>query len=322
MRALVTGGAGFIGSHLSEHLLQLGHDVTVVDDLSTGRMVNIEHLLKHRGFRFVLDTVRNEQTTHLLVSDCDVIFHLAAAVGVQLIVHDPVRTIETNIHGSEVVLAVANKFRKKTLLASTSEVYGKSEKVPFREEDDTVWGPTRFSRWSYACSKAIDEFLGLAYHQQYGLPVVIVRLFNTVGPRQVGQYGMVLPRFVQWALRGEAVCVYGDGKQTRCFCNVKDAVGALTELMLHPETGGQVFNVGSDEEISIEGLADRVIALAGSKSQKKLISYEEAYGPSFDDMRRRVPCLEKVRRAIGYQPKHDLTATIRSIIDYYRSVSG
>jgi UDP-glucose 4-epimerase len=322
MRALVTGGAGFIGSHLCEHLLGLGHEVTVVDDLSTGRMANIEHLLGRKNFRFVLDTVRNEQTMHLLVADCDVVFHLAAAVGVQLIVNDPVRTIETNIHGSEVVLSVANKFRKKILVASTSEVYGKSENVPFREDDDTVWGPTRFSRWSYACSKAIDEFLGLAYYQQYGLPVVIVRLFNTVGPRQVGQYGMVLPRFVQWALKNEPLCVYGDGKQSRCFCHVSDAIGALTGLMLHPESSGEVFNIGSDEEISIEGLADRVIEMTVSKSEKKYISYEEAYGRAFDDMRRRVPSLEKVRQAIGYEPKRDLTATIQSIIDYYRESPG
>ncbi len=311
MRALVTGGAGFIGSHLSEHLLHSGHEVTVVDDLSTGRMANIEHLLERRDFRFVLDTVRDEQTMHLLIEDCDVIFHLAAAVGVQLIVNDPVRTIETNIHGSEVVLAIANKFRKKILLASTSEVYGKSEKVPFREDDDTVWGPTHFSRWSYACSKAIDEFLGLAYYQQYGLPAVIVRLFNTVGPRQVGQYGMVLPRFVQWALKDEPVCVYGDGQQCRCFCHVDDVIGALTALMLTPQSNGQLFNIGSDEETSIEGLADRVIELTGSKSQKKFISYEEAYGLPFDDMRRRVPCLDKVHQAVGYEPKHDLHATIK-----------
>ncbi len=321
MRALVTGGAGFIGSHLSEHLLHSGHRVTVVDDLSTGRMANIEHLLERRDFRFVLDTVRDEQTMHLLIEDCDVIFHLAAAVGVQLIVNDPVRTIETNIHGSEVVLAIANKFRKKILLASTSEVYGKSEKVPFREDDDTVWGPTHFSRWSYACSKAIDEFLGLAYYQQYGLPAVIVRLFNTVGPRQVGQYGMVLPRFVQWALKDEPVCVYGDGQQCRCFCHVDDVIGALTALMLTPQSNGQLFNIGSDEETSIEGLADRVIELTGSKSQKKFISYEEAYGLPFDDMRRRVPCLDKVRQAVGYEPKHDLNATIKSIIDYYKAAS-
>lgn len=321
MKALVTGGAGFIGSHLSEHLLHSGHQVTVVDDLSTGRMANIEHLLERRDFRFVLDTVRDEQTMHLLIQDCDVIFHLAAAVGVQLIVNDPVRTIETNIHGSEVVLAIANKFRKKILLASTSEVYGKSEKVPFREDDDTVWGPTHFSRWSYACSKAIDEFLGLAYYQQYGLPAVIVRLFNTVGPRQVGQYGMVLPRFVQWALKDEPVCVYGDGQQCRCFCHVDDVIGALTALMLTPQSNGQLFNIGSDEEISIEGLADRVIELTGSKSQKKFISYEEAYGLPFDDMRRRVPCLDKVRQAVGYEPKHDLNATIKSIIDYYKAAS-
>lgn len=321
MRALVTGGAGFIGSHLSEHLLHSGHEVTVVDDLSTGRMANIEHLLERRDFRFVLDTVRDEQTMHLLIEDCDVIFHLAAAVGVQLIVNDPVRTIETNIHGSEVVLAIANKFRKKILLASTSEVYGKSEKVPFREDDDTVWGPTHFSRWSYACSKAIDEFLGLAYYQQYGLPAVIVRLFNTVGPRQVGQYGMVLPRFVQWALKDEPVCVYGDGQQCRCFCHVDDVIGALTALMLTPKSNGQLFNIGSDEETSIEGLADRVIELTGSKSQKKFVSYEEAYGLPFDDMRRRVPCLDKVRKAVGYEPKHDLNATIKSVIDYYKAAS-
>ena len=321
MKALITGGAGFIGSHLAERLLETGHEVVALDNLSTGSLANLAGVLDDPRFRLVFDDVRNSDTVHLLVEQCDIVFHLAAAVGVRLIVDQPVRTIETNIHGTEVVLSVANKFRKRVLIASTSEVYGKSEKVPFREDDDTVWGPTHFSRWSYACSKAIDEFLGLAYYQQYGLPAVIVRLFNTVGPRQVGQYGMVLPRFVQWALKDEPVCVYGDGQQCRCFCHVSDAINALTGLMLSPKSNGEVFNIGSDEETSIEGLADRVIEMTGSKSQKKFISYEEAYGRPFDDMRRRVPCLDKVRQAVGYEPKHDLNATIKSIIDYYKAAS-
>lgn len=251
---------------------------------------------------------------HLLIRRCDVVYHLAAAVGVQLIVDQPVHTIETNIHGTEVVLSIANKFGKKVLIASTSEVYGKSEAIPFHEDDDTVLGSTPFSRWSYACSKAIDEFLALAYHQQYGLPVVIARLFNTVGPRQTGRYGMVIPRFVEQAIKNEPIRIYGDGRQTRCFSCVFDVIDGLTGLMDCPQAAGRVYNIGSDEEISMEALADRIIAMTVSRSQKEFVSYEEAYGRSFDDMKRRVPSLERIRSQIGFQPRYDLQQTLKLII--------
>jgi len=245
---------------------------------------------------------------------CDVVFHLAAAVGVQLIVDQPVHTIETNIHGSEVVLSVANKFRKKVLVASTSEVYGKSEKVPFREDDDTVLGSTRFSRWSYACSKAIDEFLGLAYHEQYGLPVVVARFFNTVGPRQTGQYGMVIPRFVERALKNDPLQIYGTGKQSRCFGYVGDVIDCVIALMNTATASGRVYNIGGTEEITIEALADKIIEMTGSKSEKKFLTYEEAYGRPFDDMMRRLPCLDRVNAAVGYEPKTTLTQILEFVI--------
>ncbi len=314
MNILITGGAGFIGSHLAERCLQDGHRVTVIDDLSTGSMENIVSIKDHTKFEFVYDTVRNESTMYLLVEKCDMIFHLAAAVGVQLIVDRPVHTIETNIHGTEVVLSVANKFRKKVLIASTSEVYGKSEMVPFHEDDDTVLGSTRFSRWSYACSKAIDEFLSLAYHQQYGLPTIIVRLFNTVGPRQTGRYGMVIPRFVERAMRNEPIQIYGDGRQSRCFCCVYDVVDGLVNLMDCPRAAGKVFNVGSEEEISMELLADKIIQMTASQSTKEYLSYEEAYGKPFDDMRKRVPSLERIQQTVGYSPKYSLEQTLELII--------
>lgn len=314
MNILITGGAGFIGSHLAEHLLEQGHSVIALDNLSTGSLGNIRHLLNRKGFSFVQEDVRNSQTLHVLVPQCDSIFHLAAAVGVKLIVEQPVHTIETNIHGTEVVLAVANKFRKKVLIASTSEVYGKSEAIPFYEDDDTVLGSTRFSRWSYACSKAIDEFLALAYHQQYGLEAVIVRLFNTVGPRQTGQYGMVVPRFVEKALKNEPIEIYGTGQQSRCFCCVYDVVRALGQLMANPDTAGRVFNLGSDREITIDQLADMVIGLTGSRSEKKYLSYEQAYGKPFDDMIRRVPGLKRIQEAIGYRPEFGLEQTLELII--------
>lgn len=322
MKALITGGAGFIGSHLAERLIARGDEVVVVDDLSTGDLANLSGVLDHSEFRFVKDDVRNETTVHLLVERCDVVFHLAAAVGVQLIVEQPVHTIETNIHGTEVLLSVANKFRKKILLASTSEVYGKSELVPFREDDDTVFGSTRFSRWSYACSKSIDEFLGLAYHQQYGLPVVIARFFNTVGPRQIGQYGMVIPRFVERALRDEPLIIYGSGNQSRCFGYVGDVIDCVLDLMDSPKAAGRVYNIGSTEEITIGDLADKIISMTGSRSEKKRISYEEAYGQPFDDMMRRVPCLERVHEAVGYAPKVNLTQTLEHIIADKRSRIG
>jgi len=320
MKALITGGAGFIGSHLGERLVAAGHEVIALDNLSTGSLTNISALMNHSRFRFVYDDVRNENVLHVLIEPCDAVFHLAAAVGVQLIVDQPVHTIETNIHGSEVVLAVANKFRKRVLLASTSEVYGKSENVPFREEDDTVLGSTRFSRWSYACSKMIDEFLGLAYCDQFGLPVVVARLFNTVGPRQTGRYGMVIPRFVERALRNEPLLVHGTGTQSRCFGYVGDVVDGLIALIESPNSAGRVYNIGATEEITIEGLADRVIQMTGSRSVKKHISYEEAYGRPFDDMMRRVPCLDRIRQAVGYAPQTDLTGILESVIAEKRSL--
>ncbi|MFA5553002.1 MAG: SDR family NAD(P)-dependent oxidoreductase [Phycisphaerae bacterium] len=319
MRALVTGGAGFIGSHLSERLLQDGCEVVVIDDLSTGKLENIEQARKNKSFAFVQDNVRNAQVIHSLAEQCDVIFHLAAAVGVQLIVDEPVRTIETNIHGCEVVLEAANKFKRKVLIASTSEVYGKSEDVPFNEDDDSVLGSTRFSRWSYACSKAIDEFLALAYHQQYGLPVIITRIFNVIGPRQSGRYGMVVPRFVESALKNEPLCVYGTGKQSRCFAHVSDVTGALISLMNSQAVQGQVFNVGSNEEISIEQLADKIIELTGSKSKKRVIPYEQAYGKPFDDMLRRVPSLKRIEKLVGYKPQMTLEQSLKSVIDYIKT---
>jgi len=318
LKALVTGGAGFIGSHLCERLLERGWDVAVIDDLSTGRLSNIEHILDNQRFRFVQGSVRHPKVMESLVSDCDAIFHLAAAVGVQLIVDRPVHTIETNIHGTEVVLEVANRFKKKVLVASTSEVYGKNEQVPFHEDDDTLWGSTRFSRWSYACSKAIDEFLAFAYHDQFGLDVIIARIFNTIGPRQVGQYGMVVPRFIKWALKNEPVLVYGDGQQSRCFGFVGDVADGLIGLISDDKAAGRVYNIGSDEEITIEGLADLVIAKTHSTSEKRFVPYEQAYGKEIDDMARRVPGLERIRGQIGYEPKVNLERTLDIIINYFR----
>lgn len=318
-RILVTGGAGFVGSHLCERLLADGHSVVILDDLSTGREDNIRHLLNQPRVQFVRDTVENELTVNTLLGSCDRVYHLASAVGVQLIVDEPVRTIKTIIRGTEVVLEAAYRFNRPVLITSSSEVYGKGSRVPFSEDDDVVVGPTRHSRWCYAYAKGIDEFLGLAYHKQFGLPVVVVRLFNTVGPRQVGMYGMVLPRFVQAALKGQPLQVYGDGKQTRCFCHVTDVVAALAQLMNRPEAAGQVFNIGSDEEISINDLARRVIALAESKSPVEHLSYEQAYGQQFDDLPRRVPKLDKVRQLIDFKPRMNLDQIIRSVIEEYQS---
>ena len=314
-RILITGGAGFIGSHLAERLLADGQAVTVLDDFSTGRMQNIAHLLDKPGFQLVRDSVENEATVNTLIAASDAVYHLASAVGVQLIVDEPVRTIRTTIHGTEVVLEAANRFRRPVLITSSSEVYGKGARVPFDEDDDVVMGPTKSSRWCYAYGKGIDEFLGLAYHRQFGLPVTIVRLFNTVGPRQVGMYGMVLPRFVEAALANQPLNVYGDGKQCRCFCHVSDVIDAIIRLMAVPKALGQVFNVGSDEEININDLAARVIRLAGSSSTVQHITYEQAYGQRFDDMARRVPRLDKVRSVIPFQPKLNLDQIIKSVIE-------
>lgn len=318
MHALITGGAGFIGSHLAEALLAQGHQVTIIDDLSTGRFENIAHLVGHPSFRFAIETITNETVMDRLVSECDVIFHLAAAVGVQLVVSRPVQVIETNVYGSAMVLRLANRYRCKVLLASTSEVYGKGVQVPFREDDDRLLGPTTRSRWSYACSKAMDEFLALAYHKQHRLPIVIFRLFNTIGPRQTGRYGMVVPRFVRQALRGDPITVYGDGRQTRCFLDVRDAVRAITGLAEAPAAVGQVFNVGSTEEISILALAQRVKALTASPSPIVFIPYEQAYEEGFEDFQRRVPDISKIERLLGYRPQYSLDETLQSVIDYFR----
>ena len=318
-KLLITGGAGFIGSHLAERLLADGHSVTLLDDLSTGRIDNIRHLTNDPRVRVVRDSVENTETINLLAADCDAIFHLASAVGVQLVVDEPVRTISTTIHGTEVVLAAANRFNRPVLLTSSSEVYGKGSRVPFAEDDDVVMGATRFARWSYAYSKGIDEFLALAYHRKNGLPTITVRLFNTVGPRQVGMYGMVLPRFVQAALKDQPLQVYGDGTQSRCFCHVSDVVGALAKLIQTPAAFGEVFNLGSDREVSMNDLARRVIELAGSRSEIHHIPYEQAYGTNqFDDMARRVPKLDKIRKVIGFSPSHDLDQIINSVIEHQR----
>lgn len=316
--ALITGGAGFVGSHLAEKLIATGQTVTVIDDLSTGRMSNLANLVKHPRFRFAIEDIRNVVVLDRLVSECDIIYHLAAAVGVQKIVSQPIETIEINIGGSEVVFKTAARYRKKVMLASTSEVYGKGVKFPFEEDDDSLLGPTTRSRWSYAASKAIDEFLGLAYHKEVGLPVTVFRLFNTVGPRQSGQYGMVVPRFVRWALSQQPIQVYGDGQQQRCFGNVFDVVDAISKLAEVEDAEGQVFNIGSDEEISIVGLAERVRDRSDSASEISLIPYDQAYEPGFEDFRRRVPSLDKIKRVIGWSPTTALDTTIDQIISYIR----
>jgi UDP-glucose 4-epimerase len=318
MKALITGGAGFIGSHLAERLIREGSQVVVVDNLSTGTLENIAGLQGKAGFEFVKGNICDAKLILSLASRCDVIFHLAAAVGVQLIADDPVHTVETNIAGTQVVLEAANKFKRRILLASTSEVYGKSEQVPFREEDDIVLGSTSMPRWAYACSKAVDEFLGFAFHQQFGLEVVIGRFFNTIGPRQTGRYGMVVPRFVRAALKGEPLRIYGTGKQSRCFCYVEDVVDAIIRLMDCNEATGRAFNIGSDEEITIEQLADKIIAITGNSSKKEYISYEIAYGRPIEDMMRRVPCLERINKTLGWRPKTDLNAVLRLIADSSR----
>ena len=318
LRYLVTGGAGFIGSHLCELLIEQGHQVVAIDDLTTGSIANIQNLRTGPNFQFVRETITNVDVLDRLTSQADVVIHLAAAVGVKLIVEDPVHTIRTNIMGSESVLTIANRYGCKVLLASTSEVYGKGVQVPFSEEDDCLFGPTTHSRWAYATSKAVDEFMGLAYHLQYGLPVVIMRFFNTVGPRQSGRYGMVVPRFVRCALRNEPLEVYGDGLQTRCFIDVSDVVQAIIHLADHPDAVGQVFNIGSTEEISIEKLAQTIIRLIGSQSSIHYIPYDEAYAPGFEDMRRRVPSIDKISRLIGFEPRYNLNQTLSHVIQYER----
>ena len=318
MKALLTGGAGFVGSHLADALLAEGHEVTAIDDLSTGSMDNIVHLKDRPGFDYVIDTIMNDSLTAELIDRSDVIFHLAAAVGVKLIVEAPVHTIETNVHGTEVVLKHANKKKKLVVIASTSEVYGKSVDVPFREDSDLVLGPTPKHRWAYACSKAIDEFLALAYWKERKLPVIIVRFFNTVGPRQTGTYGMVIPNFVRQALAGEPITVFGDGTQTRSFSHVADVVGALLKLVAEPAAVGQVINIGNTQEVSIRALAERVRELTGSRSPIKLVPYDEAYESGFEDMPRRVPNLTKVEGLIGYRPQYSLDDILTQVIEYFR----
>lgn len=318
---LITGGAGFIGSHLAERLLEQGHRLTLLDDFSTGRMENIQSLLEHSNVSLIRAGVEEVQTVNLAVQQADAVFHLAAAVGVQLIADEPVRTISTIIRGTEVVLEAANRWRKPVLITSSSEVYGFGTKVPFAEDDDIAIGPTVHPRWCYAYAKGIDEFLGLAYHKQFDLPVVVVRLFNTVGPRQVGQYGMVLPRFVEKALAGQTIPVTGDGTQTRCFCHVHDVVAALARLIETPSAFGQVFNLGSDEEISIRALAERIVTRVGS-SRIELMPYEKVYGQHFDDVPRRVPDLSKVAAAIGFCRRFDLDQIIDAVVADKRGVGA
>ena len=304
MRYLVTGGAGFIGSHLCETLLASGHSVIVLDNLSTGDFRNIEHLASDPRFDCVIDTITCVDTVAELVKDCDEIFHLAAAVGVQLVVDRPVETIMTNMRGTENLLEQACRYRRRTLLVSTSEVYGKSVNDEFTETDDRQMGPTHLCRWAYAATKAMDEFLGLAYYSEKQFPVSIVRLFNTIGPRQIGRYGMVVPRFVEQALRGQPITIYGSGEQTRCFCHVKDVVPALIKIMEQQEAIGEIYNVGSNTEISIRGLAETIIARCGGDSEISLIPYEQAYGPGFDDMMRRKPNIAKLRALLGeWEPR-------------------
>jgi len=306
MRYLITGGAGFIGSHLGERLLADGHEVLALDDLSTGRYDNVAHLEGHPGFILRVASVTEAEEVNRCVAECHAVFHLASAVGVRLVVDEPVRTIETIVNGTDVVLRACARYRRAVLLTSTSEVYGKGVKVPFSEGDDCVMGPTTTRRWAYACAKALDEFLALAHWHEARLPVVVARLFNTVGPRQTGRYGMVIPRFVAQGLAGEPITVYGDGTQTRCFAHVADVVDALARLLEHPQARGEVYNIGNDQEISMLALAERVRDRTGGRSPIRLVPYGEAYTAGFEDMMRRVPDLSKIRRLIGYAPSRDL----------------
>ncbi len=321
MRILITGGAGFIGSHLVDRLIDADHEVYAIDDLSTGSMKNVRQHKKNKRFHLIVDTILNESLMHEVISKCDQVYHLAAAVGVKLIMNRPVETLETNVKGTETVLSVANHYKKKVLIASTSEVYGKimngDNPRSLAEDEDRLMGPTTKRRWAYACSKEFDEFLALAYHEEKKLPVIITRLFNTVGPRQIGQYGMVLPNFVQKALIGKPIIIYGDGKQSRSFIHVYDAVDAMIRLMNEPRAVGQVVNVGNEHEVTIIDLAQMVKQMTGSSSDIEYLSYERAYGPGFEDMQRRSPDITRLKNLIGYEPKNDLQAIIRSVIEYY-----
>jgi len=316
---LITGGAGFIGSHLAESLLEQGHRVFVIDNLSTGRLANIQHLHANPHFHFARTSIMNELVLDRIASQCEIIVHLAAAVGVKLIVERPVHTIETNIGGTEVVLKAALRYGCRVLLASTSEVYGKGSKIPFSETDDVLLGPTDKSRWAYAASKMIDEFLGLAYHREYGLPVVPFRMFNTVGPRQTGHYGMVVPRLMQQALRNEPLTVYGDGSQSRCFCDVSDVVRGICGLAFHPDAPGLLFNIGSDEEVTILELSKRVKLVAESASDIAFVPYSQAYAPGFEDMQRRVPDMQRIQRLLNWHPTFPLTDILVRVRDWLRA---
>ncbi|MFL6468177.1 MAG: NAD-dependent epimerase/dehydratase family protein [Pyrinomonadaceae bacterium] len=319
MKILITGGAGFVGSHLADRLIKDGHEITVIDDLSTGRYSNIAHLEDKKGFRLIIDTVLNQPLMEELIRETDRVYHMASAVGVRLIMEQPVKTIETIFHGTDVILKFCSRYRKRVLIPSTSEVYGKGASIPFSEEDDLLTGATEKHRWAYACAKTLDEFLALAHWKETKLAVVVVRLFNTVGPRQTGQYGMVVPRFVHAAMKNEPIIVHGDGTQARCFGHVYDVVEGLVKVLETPECFGQVINFGSDEEVSILGLADRAITLSASSSEIKFIPYEEAYGDGFEDMRRRVPNLAKAKRLVGYQPTRTLDNIINDVAAEFRN---
>ena len=319
MKILVTGGAGFIGSHLSEQLLSLGHHVTIIDNLSTGRFSNIAHLQSNPDFQYVIGTILDHRLMETLISECDQVYHLAAAVGVKYIIDNPLQSLQTNIVGTEIILEYANKYKKKVLITSTSEIYGKSDIIPFKEEDDRLLGSTSISRWGYSCSKAIDEFFALAYYREKKLPTVIVRCFNTVGPRQTGQYGMVLPKFVKAALMNHPITIFGDGKQSRCFGYVADVVNGMIALTKEPKAEGEIFNIGNTEEITIQDLAIKIKQMTNSKSKIEYIPYDEAYEEGFEDMKRRVPDLTKIKNCINYEPKHNLESIIERVIEYYES---
>jgi len=322
MRALITGGAGFIGSHLAEALILQGHKVTVLDDLSTGRRENVAHLSHSPAFRCVVGSVTDAAAVNPLVEEADAVFHLAAAVGVKLVCEAPIHTIHTNVDGTAVVLDAAARYRKRVLVASTSEVYGKNDRLPYREDANLVLGPPDKTRWGYATSKLLDEFLALGYAKEHGLGVTVVRLFNTVGPRQSTRYGMVLPNFVRWALANEPIVVHGDGTQTRSFTWVGDVVWAMSALIKEPRAAGEVFNIGNGEEISIRDLATRVCERIGSRSEIRYVPYEQAFDRSFEDMPRRVPDISKLRRLVGYEPRVHLNAIIDSVIGYWSPQQG
>ncbi len=315
---LITGGAGFVGSHLAERLLDRGSAVTILDDLSTGNYANIAHLEGHENVRLLIDTVFNEHLMEDLIRSHDRVFHLASAVGVKLIIEQPVKTIQTIVGGTEIVLRYCSRYRKPVLITSTSEVYGKGTHIPFREDDDVVTGPTSRHRWAYACSKALDEFLALAHWRETRLPVAIVRMFNTVGPRQTGKYGMVVPRFVQAALRNEPIEIHGDGRQSRCFAHVSDVTAALVTILDTPACFGKVINVGSDEEVTIRDLAERVVEITGSRSELRFVPYSDVYGDGFEDMQRRVPCIERLQELTGHRMTRSLDTIIRDVAESCR----